>query len=43
LTVPQLKAETTRVLFAGKQLVQGRREYLSDHVGLYAQLHRVSD
>jgi hypothetical protein len=34
LTVPQLKAETMRVLFAGKQLVQGRREYLSDHVGL---------
>lgn len=43
LTAPQLKAEHTRVLFAGKQLVQGRREYLSDHVGLYAQLHRVAD
>jgi sphingomyelin phosphodiesterase 2 len=43
LTVPQLKAETTRVLFAGKQLVRGRREYVSDHVGLYAQLHRVAD
>jgi hypothetical protein len=43
LTVPQLKAETMRVLFAGKQLVQGRREYLSDHVGLYARLHPVAD
>jgi Endonuclease/Exonuclease/phosphatase family len=43
LTGPQLKAETTRVLFAGKQLVRGRREYLSDHIGLYAQLRRVTD
>jgi sphingomyelin phosphodiesterase 2 len=43
LTVPQLRAEATRVLFADKQLVQGRREYLSDHVGLYARLQRVAD
>jgi sphingomyelin phosphodiesterase 2 len=43
LISPRSKAGITRVLFASKQLVQGQREYLSDHVGLYARLHRVAD
>ena len=41
LMSPQVSARTTRVLFGSKQLLQGRREYLSDHVGLYARLLRV--
>jgi sphingomyelin phosphodiesterase 2 len=41
LVSPQIEAGTTQVLFSGKQLVAGRREYVSDHVGLYARLHQV--
>jgi sphingomyelin phosphodiesterase 2 len=43
LISPQIRAGTTRVLFGDKQILQGRREYLSDHVGLYARLHRAMD
>ena len=43
LVSPQIKAGITRVLFGSKQLLRGRREYLSDHIGLYARLHRVPD
>ena len=41
LVSPQIEAGTTQVLFGGKQLVGGRREYVSDHIGLYARLHQV--
>lgn len=43
LVSPQIKAGTTQVLFESKQPLRGRREYLSDHIGLYARLHRVPD
>lgn len=43
LVSPQIKAGNTRVLFDSKQILQGRREYVSDHIGLYARLHRVPD
>jgi endonuclease/exonuclease/phosphatase family metal-dependent hydrolase len=43
LVSPQIKAGITQVLFSGKQILRGRREYLSDHIGLYARLHRVPD
>jgi endonuclease/exonuclease/phosphatase family metal-dependent hydrolase len=40
---PHVQAGITRVLFDSKQDLRGRREYLSDHVGLYARLHRIPD
>jgi hypothetical protein len=40
---PPIKAGITRVLFDSKQILRGRREYLSDHIGLYARLRRVPD
>jgi hypothetical protein len=43
LVSPQVKAGITKVLFDGRQLLGDRREYLSDHIGLYARLHRVPD
>ena len=43
VTSPQVKAGITRVLFDSKQVLRGREEYLSDHIGLYARLHRVPD
>jgi sphingomyelin phosphodiesterase 2 len=43
LISPQIRAGATRVLFGDKQLLHGRREYLSDHVGLYARLLQVPD
>jgi endonuclease/exonuclease/phosphatase (EEP) superfamily protein YafD len=43
LVSPQIQAETAMVLFGGKQLLRGRREYLSDHIGLYARLRLVPD
>lgn len=42
LVSPQASAGTTQVLFGSKQLLRGRQEYLSDPVGLYARLLRVS-
>jgi endonuclease/exonuclease/phosphatase family metal-dependent hydrolase len=39
----QIRAGATRVLFGDKQLLRGRREYLSDHVGLYARLLQGPD
>lgn len=30
-------------LFDSKQILRGRPEYLCDHIGLYARLHRVPD
>jgi endonuclease/exonuclease/phosphatase family metal-dependent hydrolase len=41
LVSPQVRTGITRVLFGDKQLLRGRREYLSDHVGLYARLLRA--
>jgi endonuclease/exonuclease/phosphatase family metal-dependent hydrolase len=41
LVSPQVRTGTTRVLFGDKQLLRGRREYLSDHVGLHARLLRA--
>ena len=41
LSSPQIKAGLTRVLFGSRQILRGRPEYLSDHIGLYARLHRV--
>jgi sphingomyelin phosphodiesterase 2 len=43
LVSPHVEAGTTRVLFGGKQLLRGRMEYLSDHIGLYARLNRAPD
>jgi endonuclease/exonuclease/phosphatase family metal-dependent hydrolase len=43
LVSPQIEAGVTQVLFGGKQLLGRRREYLSDHIGLYAGLHLVPD
>lgn len=37
---PQIKAGITRVLFDSRKILRGRPEYLSDHIGLYARLHR---
>lgn len=41
LVSAQINAGITRVLFDSRQLLGGRREYLSDHIGLYARLYRV--
>jgi len=41
LVSPQVGAGATRVLFGDKQLLRGRRECLSDHVGLHARLLRA--
>lgn len=43
LVSPQIKAGITKVLFDSRQLLGCQREYLSDHIGLYARLHRVPD
>jgi exonuclease III len=43
LVSSQIRAGITRVLFGDKQILQGRREYLSDHTGLYARLHCALD
>jgi endonuclease/exonuclease/phosphatase family metal-dependent hydrolase len=43
LVSPQIRAGITRVLLDDKRILQGRREYLSDHTGLYARLHRAPD
>ena len=41
LASPDIRAGTTQLLFDAKQVLRGRPEYLSDHIGLYARLHRV--
>lgn len=43
LVSPQIEAGTTQALFGDKQLLDGQLDYLSDHIGLYARLHRVPD
>jgi len=43
LVSPQIETGITQVLFDGKQLLGRRREYVSDHSGLYAGLHLVPD
>ena len=39
LTAGEIKAETVEVLFTGEQMLRGGAGYVSDHVGLLAQLH----
>ena len=39
LTVGDIKAEATEVLFTGRQAMRGGVGYVSDHVGLLARLN----
>lgn len=38
MTSAEVRADTTRLLFAGKRLLRGQARYLSDHVGLCTRL-----
>jgi endonuclease/exonuclease/phosphatase family metal-dependent hydrolase len=39
LTAGDIKAESAEVIFTGKQVLRGRPGYVSDHLGLRAELH----